>query len=144
MPRKSSFRVLFVDDEPGVAEFFASALEDLTGFQVQPFADPYLALQTFLKEPFHLVITDIMMPRIDGYELIKRLKEQQPSCAFIVLTAHKDIEVVSRTNRLGASYIFFKPFDIDALVEAVNDVHKRHLYWQKQLAELEKKNTHEQ
>lgn len=139
MNEKKSFRIMVVDDEPEISQGLATTLHALTGHETAAFDDPYRALQDFLHKSYHLVITDIKMPNIDGIELVKRMKNQRPSCKFIVITAHKTIEVVSQVNRLGASYIFYKPVDVAALEEAVQFLYGRYLYWQDRLAEVEGK-----
>lgn len=134
---KKPYHIMVIDDEPEISTGLAETLSALTGHRIEAFSDPCLALQSFLKNPFHLVLTDISMPHLEGFELLRRIKEQAPHCDFIVITAHKTLEVVSRSRRLGAAYIFYKPVDIEALEEAINHMHKRHCYWEELLAELE-------
>lgn len=70
-------RILIVDDEPDVAYSFKSALED-NGFQerVDTFNDPLLALKHFKAGSYELVILDIVMPQMDGFELSDELKNR--------------------------------------------------------------------
>lgn len=130
------FNILIVDDEEDLAKTIASSLQALTDYKIEAFSDPYKALQRFIKAPFHLVITDITMPNIDGFELIKRMKSHRPNTDFIIITAHKKIEIVTRARRLGAAYIFYKPVDIEALLKAVDTMYGRLMYWINKLNEV--------
>ncbi len=127
---------MIVDDEKEIVEGMTSSLTSLTDYKYKAFDDPYRALQTFLKNPFHLVLTDISMPHIDGFELIKRMKEKSPSCDFILITAHKSVEVVTRARRLGAAYIFYKPINLEEIIQSIETMHKRYLYWLGKLKEV--------
>ncbi|MEW6218163.1 MAG: response regulator [Thermodesulfobacteriota bacterium] len=129
-------RIMVVDDEPEVSQSLASTLSLLTGQAVEPYEDPYLALQAFLKMPYDLVITDISMPRIDGYELIRRMRALMPACDFIVVTAHRNAETVQRARVAGAARLFFKPVDVAALEAAVGETMARHDYWARLLASV--------
>jgi len=133
----NSYHIMVVDDEVEIATGLAETLAALTGHQVVPFSDPYRALQSFLKQPYHLVITDISMPNIDGFELLHRMREQVPVCQFIVVTAHKTLEIVSRSRRLGAARVFFKPVDIEQLEKAVQEIFEQHQYWNDLLIQVE-------
>lgn len=135
MPQ-SPYRIMLVDDEREVAETLASTLEALTGHTIKSFSDPYRAVQAFLKEPCHLVLTDVMMPDIDGFELLKMMRAERPSCDCVIITGHKTVEVVSKARRLGAAYIFYKPVDVAALEKVIEELYVRYLYWQARLAEV--------
>ena len=133
---KEKYRIMIVDDEIDVVEGLLASLESLTDFNFEAFDDPYRALQDFLKNPCHLILTDVSMPHIDGFELMKRMKDKRPSCDFILFTAHKSVEIVTRARRLGAAYIFYKPVNLEELVAAINTMHGRYLYWLERLSEV--------
>lgn len=136
-PEKSTgFNIMVVDDEAEIATTMANNLGALTGHNVTFFSDPVKGLHEFLKNPYHMLITDICMPFVDGYELIRQLRRERPNCQVIVITGHKNLENVVRAQRYGASYIFFKPVDPEELEQAVGTMYKRHLYWQNRLAEF--------
>ncbi len=133
---KHDFKIMVVDDEAEIARGLAENLELITGHSVEYFSDPYLAIQAFKKKNYHLVLTDVSMPHIDGFEMIKTMKARRPPTFFIVVTAHKTIEIVTRSMRLGASYIFYKPVELKPLELAVETMYQRFLYWVGKLAEL--------
>ncbi len=134
--KNTGFNIMVVDDEVEIATAMANSLEGLTGHNVSSFSDPVRGLQEFLKNPYHVLITDICMPFVDGYALIRQLRQERPNCQVIVVTGHKNLENVVRAQRYGASYIFFKPVDLEELEQAVGTMYKRHLYWQNRLAEF--------
>jgi CheY-like chemotaxis protein len=69
-------RVLLVDDEPDNNTIFKLGLED-GGFHVDAYNDPELALSAFKPDYYDLLILDIKMPKMDGYELYKKIKEDR-------------------------------------------------------------------
>ncbi|MCK5679996.1 response regulator [bacterium] len=125
---KSAFNIMVVDDDPSITLQISAVLKK-HDFACTVFNDPVLAMQDFLKNPYHLLITDISMPYIDGFELIKRLHLKRPSCYFIVVTSLNTLEVVSRSQRCGATYIFLKPVKPNELAKAIKTMYSRHRYW---------------
>jgi DNA-binding NtrC family response regulator len=134
--QKKDFKVMVVDDEVDIAQGMAENLEMITGHSFDFFSDPYLALQAFKNKSYNLVLTDISMPNIDGFEMMKRMRARRPTTFFIVITAHKTIEMVTRSMRLGASYIFYKPVDLAGLEDAIETLVGRYLYWIGKIEEL--------
>ena len=86
-PDKDTRRILVVDDEVDVAYTMKKVLEESGLFEVDSFTDPELALSTFSPKRYDLVISDIRMPKIDGFELYKRIKiidDKVKVCFFIL------------------------------------------------------------
>lgn len=78
-----SAKILIVDDEPDILQIFRSALVE-EGYEVSCASNGEEALQIYRTEPFDLVITDMKMPRMDGLELLKRIKELDESSEVII------------------------------------------------------------
>ncbi len=131
---EGDFRVLIVDDETEIVRSMLSNLKALTGYYYEGHDNPAQARQAFFENPFHLVLTDISMPAFDGFELMKLMKGKSPSTDFIIITAHKSPEVVSMARDLGAVSIFYKPIDLEYIINDIEIMHKRYLYWLKKLA----------
>lgn len=114
--QEASTRVLIVDDEEYQRSGLASMVRSW-GFAADTAADGQEALEKLAAEPAHVVLTDLMMPRIDGYELLKRLQEQGPGAPpAIVLTAFGNIETAVQTmHDLGAYWFLEKPIQPSAL-----------------------------
>ena len=78
-------RILIVDDEKDITDTFKMALEQQEGFEVITYNDPELALSQFKENRFDLLLLDIKMPKISGFELYRRLNkiDSKPKVCFI-------------------------------------------------------------
>ncbi|MCB9744588.1 MAG: sigma-54-dependent Fis family transcriptional regulator [Alphaproteobacteria bacterium] len=101
-------RALVVDDEPGVRAFLSGALE-LADHDVDEAGDGEEALALLAKRSYDVVITDLKMPRMDGMQLLRAIKNDQPEVEVIMLTAHGNVESAVEAMRLGAFDYLNKP-----------------------------------
>ena len=88
--RNSPFRIMFVDDEKDILSTVKRGLESNNVFKVDTFPSGESALQTFENHPenyYDIVITDIRMPKMNGFELYRRIKEKNPSMKIAFITA---------------------------------------------------------
>src|ERR687888_2403441 len=88
--RNSPVRILFVDDEKDILATVKRGLESNNAFTVETFSSGESALQAFGSHPenyYDLVITDIRMPKMNGFELYRRIKEKNPSMKIAFITA---------------------------------------------------------
>jgi DNA-binding NtrC family response regulator len=107
--------VLVVDDEESQRSALASMIA-LWGYSVETAADGLEALEKLTTFPAHVIVTDLMMPRMDGKELLRRLREQGDAPPTIVQTAFGNLETaVSTINDLGAFWFLEKPVQSQAL-----------------------------
>ncbi|GAB4180196.1 MAG: sporulation initiation phosphotransferase Spo0F [Calditrichia bacterium] len=113
-------KLLIVDDEETIrfslSQAFITAAEE---YEVSVASDALQALEKLKKYDYDLVITDIMMPGMDGFELIKKLKQYKPDIPVIVITAYGDEEKEQRSKKLGVVEYIEKPFDIHSIREKV-------------------------
>jgi CheY-like chemotaxis protein len=113
--------VLIVDDEDQIRTLMHTALER-AGFQVQEAVDGKEALDCYRKQPFDLVIMDILMPDQDGLESIIQLRREFPTVKVIAITGGSDmigvLNFLEVARMLGARRTLQKPFDLTTLVEA--------------------------
>ncbi len=108
-------RVLIVDDEEYQRAGLASMVSSW-GFSVETASDGHEALDKLGSNLFHVLVTDLMMPRMDGFELLKRLGSQGSMPPAIVLTAFGNIETAVQTmHDLGAFWFLEKPIQPSAL-----------------------------
>jgi DNA-binding response OmpR family regulator len=118
----SKKRILAVDDEPDITFTLQAGLED-GGFDVDAFTDPELALSSFKLGLYDLVLIDIMMPKIDGFELYERLKTVDPNVKVCFLTAseeyHEEIREVKH-GTLNRDLFLRKPISNDDLIREIN------------------------
>ena len=116
-------KILVVDDEPSLQKMLAHALER-EGFQVQAAADGEEALEAFKAYEPHLIILDIMLPKLDGTEVCRRIRAQS-DVPIIMLTA-KDDEIDRVVGlELGADDYVTKPFAVRELVARVRAIMRR-------------------
>jgi len=118
-------RVLVVDDEPNITELVALALR-YEGFTVQTAATGRAAVATVPEFKPALVILDIMLPDIDGLEVLKRLGAAGQRVPVIFLTAKDATEDKVRGLTVGGDDYVTKPFSIEELVARVRVVLRRH------------------
>jgi len=101
-------RILVADDEQGLRAFVAEALED-EGHAVAQAADGAAAAQLLAKESFDLLLTDLKMPRLDGLQLLRQVRAEQPELEVIVLTAYGTVDTAVEAMKLGAFDYLQKP-----------------------------------
>ncbi len=110
--------ILIVDDEVNILSGLKIAFED-EGFTVFTAKNGLDAWQTINKNSIDIVITDLRMPEMDGYELLKKISASYPTLPVIVLTGHGTIETAVETMRDGAVDFFTKPVDLEKLILVV-------------------------
>lgn len=113
-------RILVVDDDKGIQDVLEIMLTR-AGYQVATADDGAAALDVIRKKKFDLVITDLKMPRVDGIDLLKGIKETVPGTAVILLTAFASGETALAAMREGAHDYVEKNFDVDDLLAIVQD-----------------------
>lgn len=106
------FKILIVDDEPFNVDYLEQELEDLQ-FDTVGAADGYEALELVAAESPDLILLDIMMPRMDGFEVLTHLKDERETrdIPVIIISALDDISTVVKGIKLGAEDFLPKPFD---------------------------------
>jgi two-component system copper resistance phosphate regulon response regulator CusR len=110
--------VLVVDDEQRICRFVARALE-ASGFQVDMAMTGGDALRSVSDNDYSVIILDLLMPGMDGYEVLSRIVDTDPSQRVLVLSAVGDVESRVRCLRIGAVDYLAKPFAIAELIERV-------------------------
>lgn len=116
--------ILVVDDEPGVRDLISDAL-NLVGLSSITAAHGMEALTRLRDNQVDLMILDINMPTMDGYEVLERMRDQGSRTPVIVLTARLDREDTKRAFQLGADDFVRKPFGIEELTLRVNAILRR-------------------
>jgi DNA-binding NtrC family response regulator len=107
-------RILVVDDETAARRGLVSLLSGW-GYEVEEAADGHEALEKAVKGLPSVVITDLVMPRLDGHALLKSLREEVPFAAVILLTGQGTIETAVAAMRDGAYDYLTKPVDVARL-----------------------------
>jgi two-component system, OmpR family, response regulator len=117
-------KILVVDDEPGVRDMLCDALS-IAGYETVSANDGYLAYRMLKDTKVDLIITDVNMPNMDGYEFLERIRSQGNDTPAIVLTARGDRTDVSRGLKLGADDYVTKPFGLEELTLRVAAILRR-------------------
>jgi putative nucleotidyltransferase with HDIG domain len=111
-------KILVVDDEEAIREV-VSTLLDAQGFQCTTASNGRLGLEAFRKDSFDLVLSDIVMPEMDGLKLLGELRMDDPDVPVIMVTAMHDISIALEAIRAGAYDYILKPFEKDQLYLSV-------------------------
>ncbi|TRL39073.1 sigma-54-dependent transcriptional regulator [Rhizobium straminoryzae] len=114
----SHIPVILIDDDRDLLKATAQTLQ-LAGFAVRPFASPLDALQTIDRDFSGVVVSDIRMPRLDGLQLLARIRAIDADLPVILVTGHGDIPMAVGAIRDGAYDFLAKPFAADRLVQCV-------------------------
>ena len=120
-------KVLLVDNEPDVTYAIRTVLED-NGFEVDPFNDPVLVCDTYKSNYYDLVILDIKMPKMDGFQLYDCIRQKDRKTKICFLTASEMFYESLRQARnligdvLGEQYFIQKPIKTDELIRRLTDL----------------------
>jgi DNA-binding response OmpR family regulator len=110
----SSTSILVVEDERSTLDELCEFLRD-EGYDVEGSSDGKEALEKFQKDRFDIVITDVKMPKMDGIELLRRIKKLNQRTSVVIVTGHGTEEVAVSALRAGASNYIKKPIDLGEL-----------------------------
>ena len=122
-------RILIVDDEEIVVRSCLRILDD-DRYEVESVSDGWDALRRIDENGYDILVLDIMMPKIDGLEVLQRVKERHPDVDVIMMTGLSQIQTAVRAMKLGAFDYLSKPFDPDELKLVVDRALERRLLMQ--------------
>ncbi|MDX6697138.1 MAG: two-component system, OmpR family, response regulator [Solirubrobacteraceae bacterium] len=117
-------RILVVDDEPNIADVISMALR-FQGFEVRTAGDGASALREVRDFQPHLLVLDIMLPDMEGFEVAKRLGAQRARVPILFLTARDATEDKIRGLTLGGDDYVTKPFSLEELVARIRTILRR-------------------
>jgi len=101
--------VLVIDDDPDILEYLQDFLS-AEGFEVTTLADPSLAVERIRDEVFHLVVLDLMMPKVSGLDLLAQIRAVDDDIAVIILTGHPSLDSATASIQHEVSAYINKPF----------------------------------
>jgi len=120
---RKRFRILVVDDELIVRDSLKEWLAE-EGFTVDMAESGPQALQLLAENSYHLMLTDIKMPGMDGVEVLQKAKADFPDLTVVMMTAYATVETAVEAMKIGALDYLVKPFDPESLVPMITRIYE--------------------
>jgi DNA-binding NtrC family response regulator len=121
----SKYTVAIVDDEIEILDMLNRFLSRSPNFSVTTFSNPVSALSNMENTKYDLVMLDIMMPQMNGLEVLEKIKEKNEEQKVIMMTAYSTLDKVLKSHKIGATNYIMKPFSsLDALEKQINEILK--------------------
>jgi len=122
----SEGRVVLVDDEEMVTQNLEMLLEMETAYEAVTFNQPASALEYLKQNQVDVVLSDFIMPEMNGLDLLAQVKEVQPACSRLLLTGYSDKESAVRAiNEVGLFQYLEKPWDNDFVMMTLRNAVER-------------------
>lgn len=116
-------RILVVDDDPLFLDALVETVSQL-GYQAEGAQDSYSALMSLAREPASVVVADVSMPEMNGFDLLKTLKRQYPQVSVVIMTGHNLSEPAAAMIRDHADAYLTKPFRQEAIRDVLSQFEK--------------------
>ncbi|HEX2691155.1 MAG TPA: response regulator [Kofleriaceae bacterium] len=116
--------VLVVDDDQDIREYLQDFL-NAEGFEVTTLADPAAVVERIRDEVFHLVVLDLMMPKISGLDLLAQIRSVDDDIAVIILTGYPSLETASASIQHEVSAYIHKPFEAAEFRDVIARIAKK-------------------
>ncbi|MDT4918589.1 MAG: two-component system, OmpR family, response regulator [Pseudonocardiales bacterium] len=124
LERPVEARLLVVEDDPNIVELLSASLR-FAGFAVAAATDGQQALRMARESPPDLMVLDVMMPGIDGFEVVRRLTAEGNRCPVLFLTARDAVEDKITGLTVGGDDYVTKPFSLDEVIARIRAVLRR-------------------
>lgn len=120
----SKVQILVVDDTSVSRVLICDGLAQLGIKNVTIAKDGQAALDSLKAKPVHLVISDYYMPKLDGLQLLKGMREHKPTsrCGFILVTGRADKEIIKTGMQLGMNNYLAKPFSVENMKKCIEAI----------------------
>ncbi len=118
------FKVLVVEDDPALRKLFCTVLNK-NGYKSIEAKDGHSALDVLYKEYIDLIISDIMMPNMDGYTLTKLIRESNNNVPILMITAKETFSDKQEGFRVGTDDYMVKPIDVNEMILRVGALLRR-------------------
>ena len=119
----AALRILVLDDEPIVCKRLKPAFQK-AGYEVETFTDSAAALLRMEETPFDVVITDLKMEGVDGFQVLERARQLLPQARIVVITGFATLDTAKESFRKGAFDFVAKPFKLGYITECVRRLEK--------------------
>jgi len=121
MERQSAYRVLVIDDQRVVRQYLQLMLQR-AGYDVLVASDGQKGIQALETNSIDLVLTDLKMPILDGYDVLRYVQQSWPQVPVVLMTAYGSPTVEEEARQLGASGYLAKPFEFEALARILRQI----------------------
>ena len=118
-------KILLMEDDYNYNESIKEYLESL-GYEVDAFFDGESALDAIMQKPYYLLLLDVKVPKLNGHELIRYVKEANISTPIIIITSLTDINSIAIGYELGCNDYLKKPFELKELELRLKELIKKH------------------
>jgi DNA-binding NtrC family response regulator len=112
-------RILVVDDETGLCDFISHYLQN-RGFEVKVAFRAKEALEILSLESFDIILADIMMPTMDGLEMLRLVRTSDPDAVVVMMTAYASLDKAIKAIKYGATDLLVKPFELSTMLKVIN------------------------
>ena len=116
-----SIRILVVDDEQDICDWMSLVLSQ-NGYEVATLTDSTKVADTLRKHQYHIVILDLMMPKMDGIAVLEQIRRIDDDIAIVVFTGNPTVDSAIRALRGRVSDYIKKPCDVDELNETIEQI----------------------
>ena len=117
-------QILIVDDDKAICDYMQTLLEK-DGFSVKTMSDPTTVEEEVRQGSYHVIILDLMMPKLDGIEVLRRIRAIDSDVAVVIFTAHPNLDTAVASMKLDAVDYLKKPFNVDEFREVLARVMKK-------------------
>lgn len=115
-------KILIIEDEAAIRRVLSKIIsEENDSYQVEEAEDGLIGIEKIMKEDYDLILCDIKMPKMDGVEVLEKIKKIKPEIPVIMISGHGDLDTAVNTMRLGAFDYISKPPDLNRLLNTVRN-----------------------
>lgn len=117
------YKVLIIDDETEILNMLSRFLGRSGRFTVSTYSNPVVALDNFNSEDYDIVLLDIMMPQMNGLEVLEKMMDKKVDQNVVMMTAYSTLDKVLKSHKQGATNYIMKPFNsLDILEKKILEV----------------------
>lgn len=117
-----TIKIAIIDDEQSILSMLEKFLRRIGGYEVETFLNPLIALRD-IDESYDIVLLDIMMPQMNGIDLLSKIQKKDLGCKVIMMTAYSTLDKVLKSHEEGAVHYIMKPFSsLESLEKKIKEV----------------------
>ena len=124
-PEMPAVKILIVDDDRAICDLMQTLFETKDGFAVKTTSDPTSVEEEIRTGGYHLVILDLMMPKMDGIETLRRIRKVDTDVAVVIFTGYPNLETAVASMKLDAVDYLKKPINPDEFWEVVSRIMRK-------------------